>query len=55
MQEELLVVDDEPQMLIAINETLRRSGYSITTAGSGMEALRKLYDAGSLADELMKK
>jgi DNA-binding NtrC family response regulator len=44
MQEELLVVDDEPQMLIAINETLRRSGYSIATAGSGMEALRKLKE-----------
>jgi DNA-binding NtrC family response regulator len=44
MEEELLVVDDEPQMLIAINETLRRSGYSITTAGSGMEALRKLKE-----------
>jgi DNA-binding NtrC family response regulator len=44
MQEELLVVDDEPQMLIAINETLRRSGYSITTAGSGVEALRRLKE-----------
>jgi DNA-binding NtrC family response regulator len=44
MQEELLVVDDEPQMLIAINETLRRSGYCITTAGSGMEALCKLKE-----------
>jgi DNA-binding NtrC family response regulator len=44
MEEELLVVDDEPQMLIAINETLRRSGYSITTAGSGMEALRRLKE-----------
>jgi two-component system response regulator FlrC len=44
MQEELLVVDDEPQMLIAINETLRRRGYSITTAGSGIEALRKLKE-----------
>jgi DNA-binding NtrC family response regulator len=42
--EELLVVDDEPQMLIAINETLRRSGYSITTAGSGMEAIRRLKE-----------
>jgi CheY-like chemotaxis protein len=37
MNEDLLVVDDEPQMLIAINETLRRNGYSITAAGSGME------------------
>jgi two-component system response regulator FlrC len=44
MQEELLVVDDEPQMLIAINETLRRKGYCITTAGSGMEALCKLKE-----------
>ncbi len=44
MEEELLVVDDEPQMLIAINETLRRNGYSITTAGSGVEAMRKLKE-----------
>lgn len=44
MQEEILVVDDEPQMLIAINETLRRRGYSVSTAGSGMEALRRLRD-----------
>ncbi|HSW40579.1 MAG TPA: sigma-54 dependent transcriptional regulator [Acidobacteriota bacterium] len=44
MQEEILVVDDEPQMLIAINETLRRRGYVITTAGSGMEALRTLKE-----------
>jgi DNA-binding NtrC family response regulator len=44
MGEELLVVDDEPQMLIAINETLRRRGYSITTAGSGMEALCRLKE-----------
>jgi DNA-binding NtrC family response regulator len=44
MNEELLVVDDEPQMLIAINETLRRSGYCITTAGSGVEALCRLKE-----------
>jgi DNA-binding NtrC family response regulator len=44
MEEELLVVDDEPQMLIAIHETLRRSGYCVTTAGSGMEALNKLKE-----------
>src|SRR5512136_1817966 len=44
MQEELLIVDDEPQMLIAINETLRRIGYSVTTAGSGMEALCRLKE-----------
>ncbi len=44
MGEEVLVVDDEPQMLIAIHETLRRSGYRITTAGSGMEALCRLKE-----------
>jgi DNA-binding NtrC family response regulator len=44
MQQELLVVDDEPQMLIAINETLRRQGYAITTAGSGIEALCRLKE-----------
>jgi two-component system response regulator FlrC len=44
MPEELLVVDDEPQMLIAINETLRRKGYNITTAGSGIEALCRIKE-----------
>ena len=44
MEEELLVVDDEPQMLIAIQETLKQRGYRVTSAGSGMEALRKLRD-----------
>lgn len=44
MPEELLVVDDEPQMLIAINETLRRKGYNVTTAGSGIEALCRLKE-----------
>jgi DNA-binding NtrC family response regulator len=44
MSEEVLVVDDEPQMLIAIHETLRRSGYAVTTAGSAMEALCRLRE-----------
>jgi two-component system response regulator FlrC len=44
MTEDILVVDDEPQMLIALNETLRRRGYSVTTAGSGMEALCRLRE-----------
>lgn len=44
MSAELLVVDDEPQMLIAVNETLRQLGYSVTTAGSGMEALCRLKE-----------
>lgn len=44
MREEVLVVDDEPQMLIALNEALRRRGYGVTTAGSGMEALCRLRE-----------
>ncbi len=44
MAEDLLVVDDEPQMLIAIDETLRRIGYSVTTAANGLEALRRLKE-----------
>lgn len=44
MPEEVLVVDDEPQMLIAIHETLRREGYSITTAGSAREAMCRLRE-----------
>ncbi len=44
MNEEILVVDDEPQMLIAVEETLRRKGYRITTAGSGAEALCRIKE-----------
>jgi DNA-binding NtrC family response regulator len=39
---DVLVVDDEQQMLVAIHETLKRKGYSITTASNGWEALGKL-------------
>ncbi len=39
---EVLVVDDEQQILVAIHETLKRKGYSITTASSGLEAVGKL-------------
>jgi DNA-binding NtrC family response regulator len=44
MDEEILVVDDEPQMLIAVQETLRCKGYEVTPAGSGMEALCRLKE-----------
>jgi DNA-binding NtrC family response regulator len=44
MSEEILVVDDEPQMLIAVNETLRRKGYSVTAAASGVEALCRMKE-----------
>jgi DNA-binding NtrC family response regulator len=44
MKEEILVVDDERQLLMAVHETLERKGYSVTTATNGVEAIRKLRD-----------
>ncbi|NWG12575.1 MAG: sigma-54-dependent Fis family transcriptional regulator [Acidobacteria bacterium] len=44
MSDEILVVDDEPQMLIAIQETLRRKNYQVTTAASGVEALCRMRE-----------
>jgi two-component system, NtrC family, response regulator AtoC len=41
-QQDVLIVDDEPQMLIAMNETVKRTGFSVATAGSGVEALEKI-------------
>ncbi len=35
----ILVVDDEPQILIALETTLRGAGYDVQTAASGEEAL----------------
>ncbi len=39
---EILVVDDEQQILVALQETLKRKGYTVSTASSAVEALRKL-------------
>jgi two-component system, NtrC family, response regulator AtoC len=41
-QQDVLIVDDEPQMLIAMNETVKRAGFSVATAGSGVEALERM-------------
>ena len=41
---ELLIVDDEQQVLVALHETLKRKGYTITTAASGVEAVGRLKD-----------
>ena len=37
--ERVLVVDDEPQILRALETTLRGAGYEVTTAGTGEQAL----------------
>ncbi len=42
MNNEVLVVDDEQQMLVAIRETLNRKGFQVTTASSGTDAVGKL-------------
>ena len=39
---EILIVDDEQQILVALQETLKRKGYTVSTAGSAVEALRSL-------------
>jgi two-component system, cell cycle sensor histidine kinase and response regulator CckA len=40
-QERVLLVDDEPYVLEIASENLKRLGYEVTTAKSGVEALRK--------------
>ncbi len=39
---DVLVVDDEQQMLVAIRDTLIRKGFQVTTASSGSDAVGKL-------------
>jgi DNA-binding NtrC family response regulator len=39
---QVLVVDDERQMLLAISETLGRKGFQVTLANSGMDAVGKI-------------
>ena len=41
MSERILVVDDEPQILRALQATLRGAGYEVETAASAEEALSK--------------
>jgi DNA-binding NarL/FixJ family response regulator len=39
MAKRLLVVDDDPSLLLAVSETLRLDGYDVKTARRGVEAL----------------
>ncbi len=41
MQEQILVVDDEPDMRIALEHVLHRNGYVVESASNGPEALQK--------------
>ncbi|MGE5172564.1 MAG: sigma-54-dependent transcriptional regulator [Betaproteobacteria bacterium] len=42
MKGSLLIVDDEPDILLVMSANLRKEGYEVETAEDGVEALRKL-------------
>jgi CheY-like chemotaxis protein len=46
-QSQILIVDDEPIVLIALSHELLRAGYQITTADSGKKALALLEKSPS--------
>ncbi len=45
MPRRLLVVDDDPGLLLAVAETLRAEGYSVKTARRGAEALTRIAES----------
>lgn len=45
MSKKLLVVDDDPSLLLAVSETLRAENYDVVTARRGAEALVRVAEA----------
>jgi DNA-binding NarL/FixJ family response regulator len=45
MAKRLLVVDDDPGLLLAVSETLRAEGYDVKTARRGAEALTRIAES----------
>src|SRR5678810_855664 len=45
MTKHLLVVDDDPGLLLAVSETLRAEGYDVQTARRGAEAMVRVAEA----------
>lgn len=45
MAKRLLVVDDDPGLLLAVSETLRAEGYEVKTARRGAEALTRIAES----------
>ncbi len=45
MGKRLLVVDDDPGLLLAVSETLRAEGYEVKTARRGAEALTRIAES----------
>jgi CheY-like chemotaxis protein len=38
----ILLVDDDPNLLVFLSDELKSDGFSVTTARDGLEALRRL-------------
>ena len=45
MAKQILVVDDDPSLLLAVSETLRAEGYEVVTARRGAEAMVRVAEA----------
>jgi DNA-binding NarL/FixJ family response regulator len=45
MAKQLLVVDDDPSLLLAVSETLRAEGYDVVTARRGAEAMVRVAES----------
>ena len=45
MAKKLLVVDDDPSLLLAVSDTLRAEGYEVVTARRGAEAMVRVAEA----------
>jgi DNA-binding NarL/FixJ family response regulator len=45
MAKQLLVVDDDPSLLLAVSETLRAENYDVVTARRGAEAMVRIAEA----------
>ena len=45
MAKKLLVVDDDPSLLLAVSDTLRAEGYEVVTARRGAEALVRVAES----------
>jgi len=46
MSKTILIVDDEPNIVISLEFLLQREGFDVAVAGDGEEALRKLAKLG---------
>ena len=50
---DVLIVDDFPDALALYEAVLTEDGHRVRIAQNGVEALRHVYDAGPLADEIL--